>query len=88
MAHFLSRVKKGTISSFIEILLYIGLGMMMASSASGAPIFNLKAARDYFSNVKTLALLDAALAGNLSKAQQLVADGANPNDANFHNCVS
>ena len=54
--------------------------MMMTANASAAPVFKLKAPKEYFSDPATLALLKAALAGDLPTAKQLVAQGANPND--------
>jgi uncharacterized protein len=53
---------------------------MITTNASSAPVFKLKTPKDYFSDQKTLALLTAALVGDLAKAKQLVAEGANPND--------
>jgi ankyrin repeat protein len=49
-------------------------------TTSAAPSFKLKAPGDYFSDPHSLALLSAARAGDLVKAKQLVAEGANPND--------
>lgn len=60
--------------------LSIGLTLMMTGNSGAAPVFKLKAPGEYFSDGKTLALLNAALAGDLSRARQLVAEGANPND--------
>ena len=57
----------------------IGVIVMMTVNGNGAPTFKLKAPKEYFDDAKTLALLKAALAGNLEKAKLLVADGANPN---------
>ncbi len=55
---------------------------MMSGQGQGqeVPVFKLKAPREYFTDEKTLALLSAALAGDEARAQQLVAQGANPND--------
>jgi len=58
----------------------IGLMLMMTGTSGAAPVFKLKAPAEYFSDAKTLALLNAALAGDLGRARQLVAEGANPND--------
>ncbi len=58
----------------------IGLMLMMTGTSGAAPVFKLKAPAEYFSDAKTLALLNAALAGDLARARQLVAEGANPND--------
>jgi ankyrin repeat protein len=60
-------------------LLVICLGMI-AMTTNAAPSFKLKAPGDYFSDPRSLALLSAARAGDVVKAKQLVADGANPND--------
>ena len=53
-------------------------GTIMMHPATAAPIFKLKPAGEYFDDPKALALLDAALAGDLKRAQALVASGANP----------
>lgn len=53
-------------------------GTIMMNPAAAAPIFKLKPVGEYFENPQTLALLDAALAGDLKRAQALVAAGANP----------
>ena len=53
---------------------------MMTGNSNAAPVFKLKAPGEYFSDARTLALLNAALAGDLPRARQLVAEGANPND--------
>ncbi|UFS71707.1 ankyrin repeat domain-containing protein [Geomonas sp. RF6] len=53
---------------------------MMTTNAIGAPVFKLKPPTHYFADDKTLALLAAAMAGDLPKAKNLVAQGANPND--------
>lgn len=53
---------------------------MISTNATGSSRFHLKAPKEYFSDKKTVALLTAALAGDLTKARQLVAEGANPND--------
>jgi uncharacterized protein len=58
----------------------MGLLIMTSVNANGAPSFKLKAANDYFGDQKTRALLTASLAGDLTKARHLVAEGANPND--------
>jgi uncharacterized protein len=57
----------------------IGVLLMMTVNANSAPTFKLKAAEEYFEDVKSLALLNAALTGNLDMAKQLVAGGADPN---------
>jgi len=62
------------------VLQALGLIFMMTSNSGAAPVFKLKAPAEYFSESKTLALLNAALAGDLARARQLVAEGANPND--------
>ncbi len=53
-------------------------GTITMNPATAAPIFKLKPAGEYFDDPKALALLDAALAGDLKRAQSLVAAGANP----------
>lgn len=53
---------------------------MMMTNVNGAAAFILNAPQEYFADTQSLALLSAALEGNLAKAQQLVAAGANPND--------
>jgi len=63
-----------------KISALIGMIIMMTTYASGAPVFNLKAPRYYFTDNKTLSLLDSVTAGDLVRARQLVEDGANPND--------
>lgn len=42
--------------------------------------FKLKDPANYFANKQSVALLQAAMAGDLAKAKTLVATGANPND--------
>jgi len=58
----------------------IGLIMMMTTNANAAPSFKLKPPQYYFTDSNTLALLATAMVGDLPKAKQLVAKGANPND--------
>lgn len=53
-------------------------GTITMNPAAAAPVFKLKPAGEYFDDPQTLALLDAALAGDLKRAQSLVAAGANP----------
>ncbi|WP_239027615.1 ankyrin repeat domain-containing protein [Geomonas diazotrophica] len=53
---------------------------MLTTTAQAAPTFKLKAPAYYFSDKRTLALVDAALAGDLRSAKLAVAQGANPND--------
>ena len=53
---------------------------MTTTNASGAPVFKLRPPQYYFADAKTQALLTSALAGDLTKAKQLVVEGANPND--------
>jgi ankyrin repeat protein len=64
---------------FITIVLGVGL-IMAATEAPAQSGFKLKAPSEYFSNSRSVALLQAALAGDLSKAKQLVSEGANFND--------
>jgi uncharacterized protein len=73
------------VDAFIKAGLFgvtlIGLITMTNSSSTAAPrSFKLKNTTYYFSNSKSIALLEAALAGDLSRAKQLVVQGANPND--------
>jgi ankyrin repeat protein len=44
------------------------------------PSFKLKGPSEYFTDKNTLGLLSAAISGDLPKAKQLVAQGADPND--------
>jgi ankyrin repeat protein len=61
-------------------LCFSGLIMIMTATVVAAPSFKLKAPGDYFADPRSLALLGAARAGDLAKARQLVAEGADPND--------
>lgn len=61
-------------------LMATGVIMMMTTNAIGARSFNLKAASEYFNDDRTVAVLKAALDGDLTRAQLLVSKGANPND--------
>lgn len=63
-----------------RIGLISGVLIMILGNAHAAPVFLLKPASAYFDDPATLALLDAALAGDLARARTLVAQGANPND--------
>jgi ankyrin repeat protein len=58
----------------------LGLIMVTTANVSCTPAFKLKAPEDYFSDPRSLALLKAARGGDLARAKQLVAEGANPND--------
>ena len=58
----------------------IGVIIMMTTNANAAPSFKLKPPQFYFADSKTQALLAAAMAGDISKAKQLVTGGADPND--------
>ena len=58
----------------------MGLIIMITTNAAGSPVFKLKTPQHYFADQGTLDLLASALAGDLDKARQLVAKGANPND--------
>lgn len=62
------------------IIKTIGVIVMMTTNAEAAPKFKLKPASFYFSDQGTLALLTAAMAGDVRAAQLAVAHGANPND--------
>ncbi|QWV94607.1 ankyrin repeat domain-containing protein [Geomonas oryzisoli] len=63
-------------------VVFIGIGAltMLTTTSQAAPKFNLKQPAFYFSDKKTLALVDAALAGDLSSAKLAASQGANPND--------
>lgn len=63
-----------------RIPLILGVLIMILGNAHAAPVFLLKPASAYFDDPATLALLDAALAGDLTRARTLVAEGSNPND--------
>ena len=63
-----------------SLAMSMGVLLMMTGTANAAPVFKLKAPAEYFSDPRTLALLNAALAGDLPRAKQLVAEGANPDD--------
>ncbi len=52
--------------------------MVTSTSATEAPTFKLGAPKTYFDDPKTLALLEAALAGDFARARELVADGVSP----------
>ena len=75
-----ARIGRASKSYIAKLGISIGLIMMMTANASTAPVFKLKAPKEYFSDPATLALLKAAQAGDLPTAKQLVAQGANPND--------
>lgn len=60
------------------VLLIVGMGLTMNADAQLR--FNLKDPANYFENKQSVALLQAAMAGDLVKAKTLVATGANPND--------
>lgn len=53
---------------------------MLPATSSAAPQFNLRPANTYFSSQDSLALLEAALRGDITAAQKLARAGANPND--------
>lgn len=63
-----------------HIRLILGILIMILGNAHAAPVFLLKPATEYFDDPATIALLGAALAGDLTRARTLVAQGANPND--------
>jgi hypothetical protein len=72
--------------AFYFVLLTIGVTVMFSFTATAAPSFDLKAANYYFEESKSLALLDAAMAGKLATAKDLVAKGADPNaEGPLHN---
>lgn len=61
------------------VFFFMGMGWAMAADAQ-VKKFWLKAPTAYFEKIQSLALLHAALAGDLAKARGLVAEGADPND--------
>ncbi|HBA86855.1 MAG TPA: hypothetical protein DCZ75_02380 [Geobacter sp.] len=66
--------------TIMQILFVILGGIFMPiTTADAAQIFKLEPAQYYFSS-KTHLLVTAAMTGNMSMAQQLVNEGANPND--------
>ena len=65
--------------SLCAVIIFMGMGFIMDADAQ-VKKFNLKAPTTYFENNQSIALLEAALAGDLAKARALVAAGANPND--------
>lgn len=69
MANFLTG--NSTLKNYIRIL---GVAiMMMTTNANAAPTFNLKSPQHYFKDPKTVALVAAAMTGDLPKAKWLVA---------------
>jgi ankyrin repeat protein len=60
------------------VILLMGMGLSM--NADEKIRFYLKDPEKYFENKKNIALLQAAMSGDLAKAKALVATGANPND--------
>lgn len=58
----------------------IGVIVMMTTTAEAAPTFKLRPPSYYFADKGTLALLTAAMEGDMRMAQLAVAHGANPND--------
>lgn len=67
-----------TVGKFIKILGVVIT--MMTTNANAAPTFNLKSPQYYFKDPKTVALIAAAMSGDLTKAKWLVTERANPND--------
>lgn len=72
------RIAANTVRLVLAFVL--GWSLMTAENAGAAPTFKLKPPREYFSDAKTLALVVAASTGDVARARQLVAEGANPND--------
>lgn len=66
------------IRTISALILLIGMGLAMNADAQIK--FNLKAPETYFESKQSIALLQAALTGDVVKAKALVASGANPND--------
>lgn len=63
-----------------QLLNTIAAFALVASNAHTAASFELRPSHFYFPDSKTQALVAAVMAGNMTMAKQLVADGANPND--------
>lgn len=61
------------------VILLMAMGLTMNADAQ-VKKFNLKAPATYFENKQSVALLQAAMAGDLAKAKVFVAAGANPNE--------
>ena len=68
MAVFLAG--NSTLKNYIRILGVVI--MMMTTNANAAPTFNLKSPQHYFNDPKTVALIAAAMTGDLPKAKWLV----------------
>jgi FOG: Ankyrin repeat len=66
-----------TLDAFIKT---IGVIVMMTTTAEASPRFKLRPPSYYFTDRGTIALLTAAMAGDMRTAQLAVAQGANPND--------
>jgi ankyrin repeat protein len=61
-------------------VLILCIGMVITVNSDAQIKFNLKSPATYFENKQSIALLQAAMAGDLTKARELVAAGANPNE--------
>ncbi len=68
------------INSLITVVKAIGVIIMMVTTTEAASKFKLRPPSYYFTDRGTLALLTAAMAGDMRTAQLAVAQGANPND--------
>lgn len=68
------------INKWVILLMLSISGGMMTLTANAVPTFKLKAPSEYFTDTRSLALLNAALIGDTTKVKQLIAEGANPND--------
>jgi uncharacterized protein len=72
--------------TFYFTFLTLGVTVMLSLTATAAPSFDLKPVAFYFEGAKNVALLDAAMAGKLATAKDLVAKGADPNaEGPLHN---
>lgn len=63
----------------LAALFFLGMGWVMTADAQ-LKEFSLRNPATYFSGKQSIALLEAAMSGNLAKAKHLVAAGADPND--------
>lgn len=56
------------------------LTVCITACVQGGSMNNVPSATEYFKDANSLALLDAAFKGDLTRAKQLVSSGVNPND--------
>ncbi len=76
----MGRATRGCCRIISALIIFIGIGLTMDTTAHAQIKFDLQPPTYYFNNPASLALLQAALHGDQAKARELVADGANPND--------